>query len=103
MLDYFQCGGDPLARGPRPRGKSRVRVQRGVPCGRDAAGAPLPHWRLRPFDAFYADRFGNWAIAGLQWRHPGLPLAVGVGLPIALGNNTGGGLDALVQIRMSLN
>ncbi|MGE3500094.1 MAG: hypothetical protein AB7N53_19710 [Candidatus Binatia bacterium] len=93
-----------------------------------------------PFDAFYADRgfrwaltwplpikrsfslqlqggedneFGSWAIGGIQWRHAELPLAVGIGIPVALGGSSdeprhgprrsSGGIGGLVQFRMLLD
>ena len=61
-----------------------------------------------PLDAFYAtegggeaSEFGNWAIAGLQWRDPKRALVVGVGLPLAL-SNANGAFGLLCQIRMPL-
>lgn len=129
VLGYFSAVGIPLREDRALAGNHGIafsavfRVEETLPALRFHIGD------CGPFDAFYADsgfrwalswplpmkrhlslylqggednEFGNWAIAGLQWRHPRLPLAVGVGLPIALGN-TGGGLGALVQIRMSLD
>jgi hypothetical protein len=83
-----------------------------------------------PLDAFYADdggfrfalawaiprarqlalhvgagedsEFGNWAIAGIQWRHPSLPLAVGLGMPVAL-SNADGPVGVVCQLRMLLD
>lgn len=44
--------------------------------------------------------FGTWAIAGVQWRDPRRPLAVGVGVPVSM---TGiDGVAVLCQLRMLL-
>jgi hypothetical protein len=45
--------------------------------------------------------FGNWAIAGLQWRHPRRPLAIGLGMPVAL-SNADGDIGVVFQLRMLL-
>jgi len=46
--------------------------------------------------------FGNWAILGLQWRDPHRPLAIGVGMPVAL-KNADGDVGVVCQLRMLLN
>jgi hypothetical protein len=83
-----------------------------------------------PFDAFYANdggfrfalawsvprarqfalhlgagedsEFGNWAIAGVQWRHPTRPFAIGLGMPVAL-SNADGPVGIVCQLRMLLD
>jgi hypothetical protein len=45
--------------------------------------------------------FGNWAIAGVQWRHPRRPLAIGLGMPVAL-SNADGDIGVVCQFRMLL-
>lgn len=45
--------------------------------------------------------FGNWAIIGVQWHHPRRPLAIGIGMPIAL-SNSDGPVGLICQIRMLL-
>ena len=45
--------------------------------------------------------FGNWAIAGLQWRDPHRPLVIGLGMPVAL-SNADGDIGLVFQIRMLL-
>ena len=46
--------------------------------------------------------FGNWAIAGVQWRDPKRPLAIGIGMPVAL-SNADGDIGVICQLRMLLD
>jgi hypothetical protein len=46
--------------------------------------------------------FGSYAIAGAQWNHPRLPLAIGVGVPVHM-KHADGLIGAIVQIRAKLN
>jgi hypothetical protein len=46
--------------------------------------------------------FGNWAIVGVQWRDPKRPLAIGIGMPVAL-KNADGNVGVVCQLRMLLN
>ena len=83
-----------------------------------------------PFDAFYANdggfhfalawrlprarqfalhlgagedsEFGNWAIAGVQLRHPTRPFAIGLGMPVAL-SNADGPVGIVCQVRILLD
>src|SRR5512143_3394115 len=83
-----------------------------------------------PFDAFYANaggfrwaltwplhfvdrialhleggedsEFGTFAVADLQWRHPRLPLVIGIGVPVGLAHAEGS-LGMLCQMRMLLD
>jgi hypothetical protein len=83
-----------------------------------------------PFDAFYANdggfrfalawalprarqfalhlgagedsEFGNWAIVGVQWRHPSRPFAIGLGMPVAL-SNADGPVGVVCQLRLLLD
>lgn len=45
--------------------------------------------------------FGNWAVAGVQWHHRRLPLAIGVGMPVAL-DDADGPIGVIWQMRMIL-
>jgi hypothetical protein len=46
--------------------------------------------------------FGSYAIAGAQWNHPRLPLAIGVGLPVRM-KHADGVFGAIFQLRAKLN
>lgn len=46
--------------------------------------------------------FGSYAIAGAQWNHPRLPLAIGVGLPVRM-KHADGLVGAILQVRAKLN
>jgi hypothetical protein len=46
--------------------------------------------------------FGSYAIAGAQWNHPRLPLAVGIGLPVRM-KHADGLIGAIIQVRAKLN
>ena len=46
--------------------------------------------------------FGSYAIAGAQWNHPRLPLAVGIGLPVRM-KHADGLVGAIFQVRAKLN
>lgn len=45
--------------------------------------------------------FGNFAIAGAQWRHPKRPFAVGFGVPMNL-RNAAGDIGLILQFRMKI-
>jgi len=45
--------------------------------------------------------FGYLAVAGAQWNHPRLPLAVGLGLPVRL-RNAEGEIGVILQLRATL-
>lgn len=46
--------------------------------------------------------FGSYAIAGAQWTHPTLPLALGIGLPVRM-KHADGLVGAIFQLRAKLN
>ncbi len=46
--------------------------------------------------------FGNFAIAGVEWRHPARPVAAGIGVPMSL-RNARGDVGVIFQFRMKLD
>lgn len=46
--------------------------------------------------------FGSYAIAGAQWNHPRLPLAIGIGIPVRM-KHADGLVGAILQVRAKLN
>jgi hypothetical protein len=46
--------------------------------------------------------FGSYAIAGVQWNHPRLPLAIGIGLPVRM-RHADGMIGGILQLRAKLN
>lgn len=53
------------------------------------------------FEGGKGSEFGSLAIAGAQWNHPELPLAVGVGVPLRM-KDAEGEIGVIVQVRARL-
>lgn len=61
---------------------------------------PVHRFTLR-VEAGEDSEFGYFGIAGVQWVHPKLPLAAGLGIPMNL-NNADGDVGLIFQFRMTL-
>ncbi|MBX3024334.1 hypothetical protein KF840_05430 [bacterium] len=73
-------------------------AQRGFRC---AVVWPIDRFTLR-LEGGEDSEFGYYGIAGVQWLHPRLPLALGVGVPMNL-RDAEGDLGVIVQFRMRLD
>lgn len=62
---------------------------------------PVEYLTLR-LEGGSRSEFGSYAIAGAQWNHPRLPLALGVGVPVHM-KHADGLIGAIFQIRAKLN
>jgi hypothetical protein len=112
-------GGGPTARG-RPAGRRTnterppARPRRADRCpdsptsfyraGRGLSWAfvwPVEYLTLRLEGGSHSE-FGSYAIAGAQWNHPSLPLALGIGVPVHM-KHADGLIGAIFQIRAKLN
>ena len=127
ILGFLHAYGIPLRQDRALAGKHGVVFSAAWSVGQDNEPVRFHIGDRGPLDAFYANEggfraalawpitrelvlqleggedseFGNWAIGGVQWRHPSLPLVIGVGVPLAL-NNASGDVGVLCQLRMLL-
>lgn len=128
-LGFLHRHGVPLREQRDERGSGLVGVQAAFSVGRDlpAVSFNVGDQPLEPLGAFYSaergfrcavvwpvSRFtlrleggedselGYYGIAGVQWLHPRLPLAVGAGIPMNL-RDAEGGVGVVVQFRMRLD
>lgn len=62
---------------------------------------PIERFMLR-LEGGDNSEFGSYAIAGAQWNHPRLPLAIGIGLPIRM-KHADGMVGGIIQLRAKLN
>jgi hypothetical protein len=129
ILGFFNRHGVPLREQHDARSGSLVGVQAAFSVGRDvpAVNFNLGDRPVEPLGAFYSaekgfrcalvwpverftlrleggedSEFGYYGIAGLQWVHPRLPLAAGVGVPMNL-RDAEGDVGVIVQFRMRLD
>ena len=129
VFGFFNQHGLPLRQQLDEQGDDLVGVQAAFSVGEDlpAVNFNLGDRPVEPLGAFYSaergfrcavvwpvDRFtirleggedsefGYYGIAGVQWLHPRLPLAVGVGLPMNL-RDADGDVGLIMQFRMRLD
>ena len=129
LLGFLRLHGLPLNEQRDKEGNGPVGVYADVSVGKDlpAVSFHLGDRPIEPLGAFYsADRgfrcavvwpvqrftlrveagedseFGYYAIAGLQWVHPRLPLAAGIGVPMNL-RDANGDIGVIFQFRMTLD
>lgn len=129
ILGFFNDHGVPLREQHDPKSDSLVGVQAAFSVGRDvpAVNFNLGDRPVEPLGAFYSaergfrcavvwpvDRFtlrleggedsefGYYGIAGVQWLHPRLPLAAGIGIPMNL-RDAEGDVGLIFQFRMRLD
>jgi hypothetical protein len=74
-------------------------VKKGFRC---ALVWPIHGFTLR-IEGGEDSEFGYFGIAGVQWVHPRLPLAAGVGIPMNLRSEEDGDVGVIFQLRMKLN
>lgn len=129
IVGFVNRHGVPLRQQRDQPGGKLVGVQAAFGIGRDlpAVSVNLGERSVEPLGAFYSaergfrcavvwpvDRFtlrleggedsefGYYGIAGVQWLHPRLPLALGVGVPMNL-RDAEGDVGVIVQLRMRLD
>ena len=129
VFGFFNDHGVPLREQHDEHGEGLVGVQAAFSVGKDlpAVNFNLGDRPVEPLGAFYSaekgfrcavvvpiDRFtlrleggddsefGYYGIAGVQWIHPRLPLAVGIGIPMNL-RDAKGDVGAILQFRMRLD
>lgn len=73
-------------------------AERGFRC---ALVWPVDRFTLR-LEGGEDSEFGYYGIAGIQWLHPRLPLAIGAGIPMNL-RDAEGDVGVIVQLRMRLD
>jgi hypothetical protein len=129
ILGFFRRHGIPLEAQRDENGVGPIGVYADFNVGRDlpAVSFHLGDKPIEPIGAFYsADRgfrcalvwpihqftlrieggedseFGYFGIAGVQWVHPTLPLAAGIGIPMNL-DNSDSDVGVIFQFRMALD
>jgi hypothetical protein len=129
VFGFFNHHGVPLREQRDDSGGSLVGVQAAFSVGRDlpAVNFNLGDRPVEPLGAFYSaergfrcavvwpierftlrleggedSEFGYYGIAGVQWLHPRLPLAIGAGIPMNL-RDANGDVGVIVQFRMRLD
>jgi hypothetical protein len=61
---------------------------------------PVGQFMMR-FEGGKGSEFGSLAIAGAQWNHPELPLAIGIGIPLRM-KDAEGEIGVIFQLRLRL-
>lgn len=129
VFGFFHHHGVPLREQRDEKGGNLVGVQAAFSVGRDlpAVSFNLGDRPVEPLGAFYSaergfrcalvwpverftlrleggedSEFGYYGIAGVQWLHPRLPIAVGAGIPMNL-RDADGDVGVIVQFRMRLD
>ena len=129
VFGFLHQHGVPLREQRDEHGDGPVGVQAAVSVGRDlpAVNFNLGDRPVEPLGAFYSaergfrcaivwpverftlrleggedSEFGYYGIAGVQWIHPRLPLAVGLGVPMNL-RDAEGDVGVILQFRMRLD
>jgi hypothetical protein len=129
FLDFLNEVGIPLRQHHDPRGLRAIGIAASFRIG---AEYPAVNFHLadrcpEPLNAFYRggrglswafvwpidqfavrleggddSEFGSFAIAGTQWNHPRLPLALGLGIPVHM-KHADGIVGLIFQVRAKLN
>ena len=129
ILGFFNRHGVPLREQHDDKHGNLVGVQAAFSVGRDlpAVNFNIGDRPVEPLGAFYSaergfrcalvwpverftlrleggedSEFGYYGIAGVQWVHPRLPIAAGVGVPMNL-RDAEGDIGVIVQFRMRLD
>jgi hypothetical protein len=129
VFGFFHRHGVPLREQRDERGGGLVGVQASFSVGKNlpAVSFNLGDRPVEPLGAFYSaergfrcavvwpverftlrleggedSEFGYYGIAGLQWIHPTLPIAIGAGIPMNL-RDAEGDVGAIIQFRMRLD
>lgn len=129
VLAYVHAIGIPLRPDPELAGEEGIAFSASWRVGRDMPAVNFHVGDSGPLDAFYANEggfrwalawplhrfkhvalhveggedseFGNWAIVGMQWRHPKRPWAVGLGMPVSMAE-ADGPVGVVCQVRILL-
>jgi hypothetical protein len=129
VFGFFHQHGVPLREQHDEHGEGLVGVQAAFSVGRElpAVNFNLGDRSVEPLGAFYSaergfrcavvwpverftlrleggedSEFGYYGIAGVQWVHPRLPLAAGIGVPMNL-RDAEGDVGVILQFRMRLD